>query len=138
MERYRLAPVRDARGRDERVKRGDLAAAVTHARAGEADVEAARARVDAAAAAVAAARATSGTTANALARREQFTARLRRDLELARAAHDRAVASHAGQLAALDDQRARLARARADREVIERHFERWRTDQRKIAERRAE
>ena len=28
MERYRLAPMRDARTRDERVKRGDLAGAV--------------------------------------------------------------------------------------------------------------
>jgi hypothetical protein len=29
-----------------------------------------------------------------------------------------------------------LARARADREVIERHFERWRTERKKLLDRR--
>src|SRR5512138_615344 len=138
MERYRLAPVRDARNRDERARKSDLAAAVTEARATEAEVAAARARVDAAVVAVESARTTiSETSALALARRERFAARLRRDLELARDAHARAVASHAGRLAVLDAQRDRLGRARADKEVIERHFARWRAEQRKTAERRA-
>jgi hypothetical protein len=36
----------------------------------------------------------------------------------------------------VDVQRAVLARARADREVIDRHFARWRDARKKLAERR--
>ncbi|MCW5801324.1 MAG: hypothetical protein KIT31_02845 [Deltaproteobacteria bacterium] len=57
MDGYRLAPLRDARARDERVKRGELASAVDDARVAEANAICARERVDAARTALAAARA---------------------------------------------------------------------------------
>ncbi len=136
-ERYRLAPVRDARDREERVQRGNLAVAVESARATEAQVAAAAARVATAEIALAAAlRSSESATAIALVRGEQFAARRRRELERVRDEHARAVASHAGQLASLDAARGKLTRARADREVIERHFARWRADRAKLAERR--
>jgi len=141
-DRYRLKPVADARSREERVRRGDLAAATADAKASQAQVDAlardvvtARTRLDAARAAqqdlVA-----RGTTSTLLARADQFIVRTRRDLEAALDAHARAQASHRGQLEAVDSARGRLARARADKEVIERHFARWRTERAKLAERR--
>jgi hypothetical protein len=48
----------------------------------------------------------------------------------------RAEAAHGSRLGSLDEARARLARARADREVIERHFASWRQARAKLAERR--
>jgi len=137
-DRYRLAPVREARDREERVQRGNLAAAVESARATEVQVVAAAARVTSATSALAAARTvtTSMAMAIAIARSEQFSARLRHAVELARDEHARAVASHTGQVASLDAARGNLTRARADREVIERHFTRWREDRAKRAERR--
>jgi hypothetical protein len=39
---------------------------------------------------------------------------------------------------AVGEARGRLALARASRELIERHFARWRDQQRKLAERRAD
>ena len=139
-ERYRLAPVRDARDREERVQRGNLAVAVEEARATEAQVTAAAARVKKAADALAEARRAveTATTAIAVARGERFVGRLRRALELAQDEHARAVASHAGQHAGLDAARGRLARARADREVIERHFSRWREERKRLADRRTD
>jgi hypothetical protein len=137
-ERYRLAPVRDLRDRAERTTKGNLAAAVTDARATEAQVAAAAARVEAARTALAAATAITGGTALALARAEQFAVRRRRELAIAREEHDRAAASHRGQLAIVDAARDQLVRARADRELIERHFARWRADRAKLAERRAD
>ncbi len=77
-----------------------------------------------------------GTTSALLARAEQFIVRTRRDLEAALDAHARAEASHRGQLDAVDSARGRLGRARADKEVIERHFARWRTEKARLAERR--
>jgi len=137
-DRYRLGPVRDARSREERVRRGDLAAAASVAVASQAQVDAAARRVDEARAKLEAARGAhiAFASAGALARSEQFIARMRRDLELALDAHGRAEASHRGQAAAVDAARGRLARARADKEVIERHFARWRTERAKLAERR--
>ncbi len=137
-ERYRLAPVREARDREERIQRGNLAAAVEDARATEHHVAAAAARVAAATTALEAARQTTATTASALVRSEQFITRRRRELDRARDNRARTVASHAGQVASLDAARTRLSRARADREVIERHFARWREDRAKLAERRAD
>ena len=124
------------------MRRGDLAAATADAKASQAgidamerDVVAARTRLDAARTAqqdlVA-----RGTTSTLLARADQFIVRTRRDLEAALDAHARAQASHRGQLDAVDSARGRLARARADKEVIERHFARWRTERAKLAERR--
>jgi hypothetical protein len=137
-DRYRLGPVRDARSREERVKRGDLAVAASVAVASQAQVDAAARRVDEAHAKLAAARGAHRAVASAgeLARSELFIARMRRDLELATDAHARAEASHRGQADAVDAARRRLARARADKEVIERHFARWRTERAKLAERR--
>jgi hypothetical protein len=136
-DRYRLAPVRDARDREERVQRGNLAVTIEQARASEAQVAAAAARVTAATAALDKARApVAEASAIAIARTEQFIAKLRRAVELARDEHARAVASHRGQLATVDAARDRLARARADKEVIERHFTRWREDRAKLADRR--
>ncbi|MEO8703720.1 MAG: hypothetical protein ABI867_26960 [Kofleriaceae bacterium] len=137
MTQYRLAPLREARSRDERVKRGDLAVAVGAATATAADVAAAAARVETVRATLAAAKVTAILgTARALADRERYLARLRRDLDAAIAEHLRAEAAHAGRLERIDLARGTLVRARADREVIERHFERWRTEAKKLVERR--
>lgn len=141
-DRYRLKPVADARSRDERVRRGDLAAATADARTSQAQVDATARTVAAARGKLEAARTaqhelvTRGTTSTLLARAEQFVIRTRRDLEAALDAHARALASHRGQLDAVDSARDRLARARADKEVIERHFARWRTEKARLVERR--
>ncbi len=136
---YRLGPVRDARDREERIRRGDLAAATSGVRATAETVAAATAHVAAARAALDAARAAPPhATALGLARAAAFTARLRRDLEAALDACARAEASHRGRVSEADQARDRLARARADRQVIERHFERWREQARKLADRRSE
>jgi hypothetical protein len=141
-DRYRLAPVRDARVRDERIRRGDLAVAVDDARVTAARLDAARARTQAARDAVTAAvasRATlldRATTPAQLALADQYIARKRGELERALGEELRAEASHEHRLGSLDEARQRLVRAKADREVIERHFARWRETQRKLADRR--
>ncbi len=141
-DRYRLEPVADARSREERVRRGDLAAATAEAKATQAQVDAKAHTVAAARGRLEAARSaqqelvTRGTTSALLARAEQFIVRTRRDLEAALDAHARAQASLRGLLDAVDSARGRLARARADKEVIERHFARWRTEKARLAERR--
>lgn len=139
-DRYRLGPVRDARTRDERVKTGDLAGAVGDASRTARALDAATERVDRARAALEAAlelRVRPGPAA-AIVRAEQFVSRRRRDLAEALDAQTRAGAAHRGQLADVETARARLAHARGQREVIERHFARWRTERRKLAERREE
>jgi hypothetical protein len=141
-DRYRLAPVRDARARDERVRTGDLAGAVGDARETQARLDAAAAAVTAARAALDAARTASraryaaGATAGEVARGERYLARLRRDVAAAVDAEARAAAAHRGQLATVDVARARLVTARAEKEVIERHFARWRAERAKLADRR--
>jgi len=136
--RYRLAPVRDVRARDEALRRGDLANAVGDARETQGRLDAARERTELAARSLQAARAeaASQATSQGLALAERFVARRRRELEDARDAELRAAAAHDQQLGAVDLARGRLARARADRELIERHFARWREAQAKLAERR--
>lgn len=140
--RYRLAPVRDARARDERLRRGDLAAAVGDARTTAARLDAARARTQAARDALSRALAArdallSGeTTPTRLVVAERFVARRRHELERAIGEELRAEAAHDSRLGSLDEARRRLARARADREVIERHFAAWRQAQHELAERR--
>lgn len=140
MDRYRLEPVREVRTRDEQARRGDVASAVAEVRATAEQVAGAEERVRALRAAIARARegaATStGEPARRVAERERFVARLRRDLDVAIGEELRARAAHAGRLGQLDEAQARLARARGERQVIERHFERWRAEQRKVAERR--
>ena len=106
-DRYRLAPLRDVRTRDEKTRKGELASAVGDARETQAKLDAARARTQA-------------------ARAVLDVALTTRDTELA----------HDARLDHIDVARGTLARARADREVIERHFARWRDDQRKLRERR--
>lgn len=142
--RYRLAPMREVRARDERVKQGDLAGEVGEAKALAAELEIATRRVEQLRTHIA--RATRsrghaldrnlGVTVAALAGADRHLAKLRRDLDDAEAARARAEARHAGQLEAVDAARARLARARADRELIERHFAAWRAERQKLAERR--
>ncbi|HEY4180393.1 MAG TPA: hypothetical protein VGM90_26300 [Kofleriaceae bacterium] len=136
---YRLAPVRDVRAREQRVREGNLAAAVGDARTTQAVVDAAASRAQAARDAIDAARsrlASDGTTAQRVALAERHLARLRRDRDAALDALARAEAAHTGQLAVVDSERQRLVRARADKELIERHFARWRAEKAKLAERR--
>jgi hypothetical protein len=136
--RYRLEPLRDVRARDERVKRNDLAVAVGDARTTAEDVAAAQRRADAARAVLSAARTTVAqlSSAHALALADRYLTRCRHALDAAIAEHARARAAHAGRLSAVDAARATLTAARADKEVIERHFARWRDDQKKLADRR--
>jgi hypothetical protein len=140
MDRYRLGPLREVRHLDERTKRNDLAAAVGDARATADDVATAAARVSAAREVLAAARAprAPAATAQLLTLADRFVARRRQSLDDAIAAHARARDAHAGKLAAIDGARGRLTAARADKEVIERHFARWREAQKRLAERREE
>jgi hypothetical protein len=142
VDRYRLAPLRDARGRDERVKRNDLADAVGDARETATTVAAAETRVASARGAIDEARDTytalvgAGASPGMLALADRYSARRRRDLDAAIGEQVRAEAVHAGRLAAVDEARGRLTVARADREVVERHFARWREARQKLAERR--
>jgi hypothetical protein len=141
-DRYRLAPVRDARARDERARRGDLAAAVGDARETQARLDAARARTHVARAALAAAVAWQATPSPAqttpaqLVLADRFIARRRSELDRALGEELRAEAAHDTRLGSLDEARRRLVRARVDREVIERHFTRWREARAKLADRR--
>ncbi len=135
---YRLRPVREARDRDERVRRSDLAAATREARETTVAVERARARVAATAAAIAETRARAATTSNELALIERYLGRLRRDLEAARIDEARALAVQSSATEVVDAARLRLVAARAAKQVIVRHFDRWRAEQRKLAERREE
>jgi hypothetical protein len=142
--RYRLAPMRDARAREERVRRGDLAGAVGDARALAADVATAAHRLDRVRAAITDATAArerwlaQGGAAGTIAHMEHHLRRLRRDLDAAQGELVRSEARHRGQLDVIDVAQARLTHARAAREVIERHFATWRTERRKLAERRAD
>jgi hypothetical protein len=141
-ERYRLAPVRDAREREEHTRRGDLAAAVGEAGHTLERLDTARARTAAAREAVARA-VTSRTTLferpstpAQLVLADDYVLRRRHELDRAIGEELRAEAAHEARVGTLDEARHRLARTRADREVIERHFARWRLARRKLAERR--
>lgn len=137
-DRYRLAPVHDARTRAERVKRGELAVAVGDARGTETALALAIARVAVAREALRAAL-VGHTEITSLARRvraERYIARCRRDLGAALGEEARAGSAHAVKLGIIDDARGTLSRVRAEREVIERHFARWREHRRKLADRR--
>jgi hypothetical protein len=142
VERYRLEPVREVRTRDERVKRGDLATAVGDARTTAAEVEAAAGRVAMAQTAYDEARRAcralvdTASSPALLALADRFCARRRRDLEASLAEHLRAEAVHGGRLGELELARGRLVQARARRQVIDRHFARWRETQQQLAERR--
>ncbi|HET7500469.1 MAG TPA: hypothetical protein VFK02_05680 [Kofleriaceae bacterium] len=137
--------MREVRARNERVQQGDLAGAVGDARQRAAAVEAAARRVEDARAALdtanrardrALAGAAGGVTVATLAHLERYLGRLRHALDAALGELSRARALHRGQLEAVDAARERLAYARSQRELIERHFAAWRTERRKLAERR--
>lgn len=137
VERYRLGPLRQVREQSERAKRNDLAVAVGDARVTAEEVAAAARRVEDARGKLAAARsAMTAAPSHALALADRYVARCRRDLDDAIAQHARARAAHAGRVAEVDKASGALTAARADKQVIERHFERWRENQRKLADRR--
>jgi hypothetical protein len=141
-DRYQLGAVRDARERDEKGKRGELAASVGDAREARARLEAARARTALARTALAAAISArdavvaGGATPARLANADRFVTRRRHELDAALGEELRADAAHDAHQGTVDIQRRLLARARADREVIDRHFARWRDARKKLAERR--
>jgi hypothetical protein len=141
-ERYPLAAVRDVRARDEHGKRGELAIAVGDARVVRAKLDAARSHTTAAREALTAAHTVretliaSGASASRIVSAELFVRRRRRELEAALGEQLRCEAASGVQQGALDIARERLARARADRELIERHFERWHTARKQLAARR--
>ncbi|HTR49373.1 MAG TPA: hypothetical protein VMJ10_01620 [Kofleriaceae bacterium] len=137
-DRYRLAPVREVRELAERAQRGELAGAVDSVRHAEARLAAARERVARARTAVQAALAARDAqpTAATRALADRFAARRRHELVAARHDELRAELARDDRAGEVDLARRSLARARADREVIERHFARWRDDRRKLAERR--
>lgn len=142
--------MRDARARDEKARRGELSGAVRDADLLATELDAATRRVAHARAVLAAAiasrdallagagRGTPGArlAIAAIARHDSYLGRLRRDLDAATDEHLRADARYRGQLGAVDLARQRLTLARAEREVIERHFAAWRAERRKLAERR--
>jgi hypothetical protein len=141
-DRYRLAAVREVRARDEKSRKAELSSAAFDARETQARLDAARARTKAAQAALATAQTTretqlsTGATTAQLTRADQFIARRRRELAQTIAEEARCEAAHAERQGKVDAARLVLARARAEREVIERHFERWRAERKKLAERR--
>jgi len=137
-DRYRLAPVRDARARDERVRKSELAGAVSDAKDAETQLAAARARTEAARLALAAALDARDKTRTAADRAlaERFVARRRREVFDARTRELEADARREQRQGAVDGARVTLARTRGDREVIERHFARWREQRKLLAERR--
>jgi hypothetical protein len=143
-DRYQLAAVRDARERDERGKRGELAASVGDAREARARLDAAIGRTQRAREALTAAvtardalvagRAPADVTQ--LANADRYVTRRRPELDATLGEELRAHTAHDAQQGVVDSQRGLLARARADREVIDRHFARWREGRKKLAERR--
>lgn len=143
VERYRLAPVRDLRARDEKLHQGRLASAVDDARATQVAVDAAQRRVDDLRRRVAQAEqqrhgAMASTTFEvaAIVLAERHLAWLRAELDAAIGAHVRAIATHAGVLGTVDEARGRLAASRAHKEIVERHFARWRDERKRLSERR--
>jgi hypothetical protein len=138
--------MREVRDRAARVRQGDLAGAVSDARTLATAVDDAarrvnqlRAALDAAGASRARALAGAGSVGvpvGGLAQLERYVRRIRHELDAARGGLARAEAKHLGQLAEVDAARLRLAHARAERELIERHFARWRAERQKLAERR--
>jgi hypothetical protein len=135
-DRYRLAPLRDMRARDEAASRGVLAGAIDDARVRERVVAAAAARIDEWRTRLDRAVAAPVASAQAATWRDRHAARLRGELDRAIAEHARRLAVHRDQLTAVDEARQQLALARGRREVVERHFARWREARRKLIDRR--
>jgi hypothetical protein len=140
-DRYRLAPVRATRIRDEKARRGDLAAAVGDVHATGSVLPAITQRVDAARARLADAvmgRNALHATASRLALADRHVDRCRRELAAVQGELERATRTHDDKLEVAGEARGRLTAARAEREVIERHFARWREDRKRLAERRSD
>lgn len=127
-DRYRLAPLRTVREQAEVSRRGDLAQAIGDASATASALAQARDRVAASQRAIdgAVAARLELRTAEQIALADRFISRLRTRLATARDAELAAQLAHDRVEGEVDAARARLARARADREVIERHFSAWR------------
>jgi hypothetical protein len=131
---YRLRPVAEQRARDEKAKRGELADAVGDVRAADEKLAAASARVAKLREAIG--HAYTATTATEIVWLDRYRTRLRGQLDAALLDELHARAARDGTAASLEGARDRLALARAARRVVEAHFERWRVEQRKLAERR--
>ena len=138
MADYGLAPVREQRQRDERTSRGELADTIACAAASESALATADARIDTARRRLDDARRASDGAAGRLAITDRYLARLRHDLERAYSERARLASSHRERQQDVERAQGRFAWARAQREIIERHFARWRDQQRKRAERRAD
>jgi hypothetical protein len=137
-DRYRLEPLREVRALAEKTGRGELAAAIGDAEEAQRRVTAARSITSAARAALTAALTARDATTTAAQRvlAERFVARRRRELADARAREQDAEIASDTRQGTVDVARRSLARARADRELIERHFARWRESRAKLADRR--
>ena len=139
-DRYRLGPLREVRERAEVVRRGHLVAAIDDAGVTAAHLASRRARTAAARDALTSAIAQTPAvgTATDLALADRYIARRRRELAAALDEELRSQLAHDQREGEVDLARGQLARARADREIIERHFARWRDEQRKRAENAAD
>jgi hypothetical protein len=139
-DRYGLAPLRELREQHETARRGNLASAIGDAHVSATALEATRARTATARAALAAAARGREElrTAELLAAADRFIARRRRELAAARDEELRAELAHAQKTGEVETARAQLVRARADRELVDRHFARWRETRRKRAENQAD
>lgn len=139
-DRYGLAGLRELRAQHETTRRGNLASAIGDAHVSATALASTRARTTAAREALVAATAAREAlrTAQLIAAADRFIARRRRELAAARDEELRAELSHASKTGEVDAARAQLARARTDRELVERHFERWRETRRKRAENQAD
>jgi hypothetical protein len=108
----------------------------------QARLDAARARTQAARDAITAAVASRAsllaavTTPARLVLADELITRRRNELDRAVGEELRAEAAHDTRLGSLDEARQRLVRARAQRELIERHFATWRKTRAKLADRR--
>jgi len=119
------------------MRRGELASAIGDAQLAEQMLAEARQRTVAAreqlARALAARDQLSSATADLIRSHDQFIARCRNAVGDMVRAEQRANAAADAQASSVDNARATLAHARAEREVIERHFAQWREAQRKLA-----
>jgi hypothetical protein len=136
--RYPLERVRELRADAATDRLRDLASGLADETAAEAAVARAREGVDRLRAALAAPDDAGPQPAWALAQREAYRARLRRDLAQAERRLADADATLAARRASTDAARDRAAHARAERDAVDRHRADWDTAQRQTRERREE
>lgn len=139
-DRYRLGPLREVRERAEVDRRGNLASAIDDAGVTAAHLAERRARTAAARETLTAALASKQSlkSATELALADRYIARRRKELAAALDEELRSQLAHDQREGEVELARGQLVRARAEREVIERHFARWREDRRKRAENAAD